>query len=94
MITIKLSFFAILQTEFGEAHNIVLKEPMKLREILDFFQSKYNEKGSTFFLENEELKKGFTILIDGRNIHALEGLNTSLSHNCDVSFFPLIAGGF
>ncbi|UCG03183.1 MAG: MoaD/ThiS family protein [Candidatus Heimdallarchaeota archaeon] len=94
MITIRLIFFAILQLEFGETHNIVIKEPIELRQIFDFFQSKSGKKGSSFFLENEELKKGFTILIDGRNILALEGLDTSLSHDCEVSIFPLIAGGF
>ncbi len=94
MITIKLTFFAILQTEFGEEQKISVEEPIKLMHLFDLFQSKNGEKGSNIFLENEELKKGFTILIDGRNVHALEGLNTILENNNEVSFFPLIAGGF
>ncbi|MFX1284269.1 MAG: MoaD/ThiS family protein [Promethearchaeota archaeon] len=93
MITIKLSFFAILQTELGETQNITVEEPIRLQQVFDLFQSKKGERGSSFFIENDELKKGLTILIDGRNIHALDGLNTILDKNCDVSFFPVLAGG-
>ena len=93
MITIKLTFFAILQTEFGEEQKISVEEPFTLIQLLNFFQSKNGEKGSSFFLENEKIKSGFTILIDGRNILALEGLTTILEKDCEVSFFPLVAGG-
>lgn len=93
MIKIKLTFFASLQHEFGEVSSIVIKESIELREILDFFQSKRGKRGSTYFLENGELKKGITVLINGRNILALEGLNTYIDQNCEVSFFPQIAGG-
>lgn len=93
MIMIKVSFFAILQTEFGETHNITIEEPIRLLQLFDLFQSKKGERGSSFLIENDELKKGFTILIDGRNIHALDGLTTVLDKNCEVSFFPTLAGG-
>ncbi|MFX0207575.1 MAG: MoaD/ThiS family protein [Candidatus Hodarchaeota archaeon] len=93
MIKINLTFFATLLHEFGETNSIVLKEPIEFRQVLDCFQSKRGETGSIYFLENGELKKGITILIDGRNILALEGLNTYLDQDCEVSFFPQIAGG-
>jgi len=93
MIIIKLEFFATLQKEFGEANTIVIEESMEFRKILDLFHSKEEEKGSFFFLENGELKKGFIILINGRNLLALEGVNTHINQNCEVSFFPIIAGG-
>ncbi|MFX0015678.1 MAG: MoaD/ThiS family protein [Promethearchaeota archaeon] len=93
MITIELNFFAILQAVFGDEYRITIEEPIPLIQLLDLFHSKDGEKGSHFFLEDGELKKGFSILIDGRNIHALEGLNTILEKNCEVSFFPIIAGG-
>ena len=93
MITIELAFFATLQKEFGEINTIVIEEPMEFRQILDLFYSKDDQIGSSFFLENEELKKGFIVLINGRNILALEGLNTHINQNCEVSFFPIIAGG-
>lgn len=94
MITIKLSFFAILQSRFGEGQSIEIDEPMRLIQLFDLFKSNNGEKGSFYFLENGKLKAGYSILIDGRNIHALEGLYTIIGKNCEVSFFPLIAGGF
>lgn len=93
MITIKLTFFASLQKKFGEADTIVIKEPMEFRQILELFHSKDDQKGSTFFLENGALKKGFIVLINGRNILALKGVNTHINQNCELSFFPIIAGG-
>lgn len=93
MITIKFSFFATLKKEFGEANTIIIEEPMEFKQILDFIHSKNKEKGSSYFLENEELKKGFIVLVNGRNILALKGVNTCINHNCEVSFFPIIAGG-
>ncbi len=94
MITIKLSFFAILQANFGHEQHITVKDPIRLIQLLDLFQSKNGEMACSLFLENEKLKSGYIILIDGRNIHALEGLNTVLEKKCEISFFPLLAGGF
>lgn len=94
MITIKLSFFAILQSRFGEEQSIEIHEPMRLIQLCNLFKSNNGENGSFFFLEHGKLKAGYSILIDGRNIHAMGGLDTIIGKNCEVSFFPLIAGGF
>ena len=93
MIPIKLTFYATLQHEFGEVKIIVLKEPMEFRQILNHFVSKHGEIGKSFFLVNKELKKEFIVLINGRNILALDGMDTEINQNCEVSFFPKIAGG-
>ncbi|UCE14607.1 MAG: MoaD/ThiS family protein [Candidatus Heimdallarchaeota archaeon] len=93
MIIINFSFFATLQGDFGEEQQITCNEPITLIQLLDSFQSENGEKASAFFLENGKIKDEFIILIDGRNVHALEGLNTVLKENCEVSFFPLLAGG-
>lgn len=93
MITIKLSFFAFLQEHFGNERYISIDRPIRLIELFQLFKSGNGEYGHLFFLENADLKSGFTILIDGRNIQALDKTNTILEKECEVSFFPTIGGG-
>ncbi|MHA1967217.1 MAG: MoaD/ThiS family protein [Candidatus Hodarchaeales archaeon] len=93
MITVKLSFFALLQEHFGKERYISIDRPIRLIELFQLFKSDEGEYGCSYFLDNANLKSGFTILIDGRNIQALDRLKTILVKNCEVSFFPVIAGG-
>ncbi|ASI98557.1 MoaD/ThiS family protein [Thermococcus celer] len=41
----------------------------------------------------EELEKGFMILVNGKNIEHLQGLQTPLEENDVVSIFPPAGGG-
>jgi molybdopterin converting factor small subunit len=94
MITLKLSFFAFLQEVFGKDRFVTIDEPIRFIEIFNLFKSENGLDSASFFLDNLSLKNGFSILIDGRNIHALKGLNTILDEECEISFFPAIAGGY
>ncbi|MFX0084462.1 MAG: MoaD/ThiS family protein [Candidatus Hodarchaeota archaeon] len=94
MIILKLSFFAFLQEIFGKERYVSIDGPIRFIELFHLFKSKNGEDGASFFLDNASLKDGFTILIDGRNIQALAKLNTILKEECEISFFPAIAGGF
>lgn len=93
MISLKLSFFAFLQEEFSKELIITIKEPIRLIQLFDLFSSKTGENGRKFFLNNGILKTDFIILINGRNIQALNGLSTILDINSEISFFPLLGGG-
>ena len=93
MIELKLSFFAFLEDIFGKEKYLRIDEPIRIIELFSLFKSVNGENGTSFFLDNTSLKHGFTILIDGRNIHALEKLNTIIEEECEISFFPAIAGG-
>ena len=48
---------------------------------------------STYPGFEEELERGFMILINGRNIEHLQGLQTSLREEDIVSIFPPAGGG-
>ena len=43
--------------------------------------------------ETKEVKPGIAIFINGRNVFALEGLNTKLSLGDEVLIFPPVGGG-
>lgn len=93
MITITLSFFAFLEEQFGRKQSISIDEPIKIIELFQYFSTKNGEDSTSIFLSGNQLNNGFTILLNGRNIQALDELNTILEEECEVSFFPVIAGG-
>lgn len=43
--------------------------------------------------EKNELRSEITILRNGREIKFLEGLDTVLNHEDEISIFPIVAGG-
>lgn len=94
MIRINLSFFASLQDVFDEKLSISVKESIRLVELFDLFNTKSNEIASSFFLKNDELLSDYIILLNGRNINHFEGIKTIIREDCEISFFPLIGGGF
>jgi len=93
MIKINLSFFAFLEKEFGKSQSIIINEPIRIIELFQYFNTRNEESSTSIFLSGTSLKNGFTILVDGRNIQALDDLNTILERECEISFFPAIAGG-
>jgi molybdopterin synthase sulfur carrier subunit len=43
--------------------------------------------------KNGAMRSEITIVINGREIRFLDGMNTVLEHTDEVSFFPAVAGG-
>jgi molybdopterin converting factor small subunit len=57
------------------------------------FYTKTGNTADTVFLEGEFLKPDYIVLMNGRNIHALDGVFTTITETCEISFFPPIGGG-
>jgi molybdopterin converting factor small subunit len=94
MITIKLSFFASLQNDFKSEEVITLDEPIRLIQLFTSLKSKNGRLGDFYFLEGTNFKSDFILLINGRNMYAIDGLNSIIDKDCEISIFPLIGGGF
>ena len=45
------------------------------------------------FDDKNELKSDITLLVNGREIKFLDGVNTMLKPGDEISFFPMVAGG-
>ena len=43
--------------------------------------------------EDNNLHNFVNIFIDGEDVRYLEGINTKLTHNCEISIVPAVAGG-
>lgn len=45
------------------------------------------------FDDKKQVKPDITLLINGREIKFLDGVNTILEHDDEISIFPIVAGG-
>ncbi|MFW9853739.1 MAG: hypothetical protein ACFFFG_01670 [Candidatus Thorarchaeota archaeon] len=93
IIHVTLTFFASLQDIFPENIDLQIPEPTPILHIFPLFNTKLGQGADTIFLEGKSLKPDFIVLMDGRNIHALDGIFTTITQSCEISFFPPIGGG-
>jgi molybdopterin synthase sulfur carrier subunit len=95
MVDVKISFFSILTdiTEIDE-FTFPLDIDSNIRNLLEQLTLKFGEKFEELIFKNStDLSKYVLITINGKNIRALDGLNTKLKQNDEIFFVPAIAGG-
>ena len=44
--------------------------------------------------QDNNLHNFVNIFMDGEDVRYLDGINTKLTHNCEISIVPAVAGGF
>ncbi|MFW6338622.1 MAG: MoaD/ThiS family protein [Alkalispirochaetaceae bacterium] len=91
---IDVKLFATLRLELGRgALSIECEEPLTVRELIEEVGRQTGTDIGRFLLTEEgELQVGTMILVDGKNIHHLNGLETTVT-SADVSIFPPAGGG-
>ena len=67
------------------------------RTVSDLLQQLCEERGSQFrnivFDEKGNLRRYIKLLVNGRGLHVLQGLETPLSEGDIIAIFPPVAGG-
>lgn len=87
----KVEYFGNLR-EFAKKEDIVKAENSSLNNILQIQCKKFKKLKSALFNGNE-LKEEIKILINGRDIRALNGLNTIVKNEDTISIFSAVGGG-
>ncbi|MGZ4198765.1 MAG: MoaD family protein, partial [Thermoleophilia bacterium] len=64
-----------------------------LRELLAALAGRYGASFRRAVLSGAELSAEIIILVNGRNVRYLRGLDTPLQASDEVSIFPMVAGG-
>lgn len=64
-----------------------------LRELLDKLCSKYGKRFAEKLFVEDRLSDDIIILVNGRHISHLQGLDTKLEEKDEISIFPKVAGG-
>lgn len=91
MITLK--FFATLRNITGKKE-IVLEGAHNIEDALTKASNLIGvDLIKELFEENGTLKKAVVVLVNGRNILHIKGINTELKDGDTVSIFPPVGGG-
>lgn len=89
----KLKFFATYR-ELTGSKEINITAPPDARALLDALVERYGKvMGEKLFTESGGISEDAILLVNGRHISHLSGLDTPLSEEDEVSLFPMVAGG-
>ena len=89
---IKVRSFGDLMTVLGKETIIELKRNAKVKDLLSKVAQRM-EGSRRGFLGRYSLELDLAILVNGRNIAAIEKYETSLRNNDTVVILPLVTGG-
>lgn len=67
--------------------------PVTLRQLIDLVCESTTPKLREDLLAGDAIKKGTLLLVDGRNAIFLDGLDTPVDADQEISFFPPGGGG-
>ncbi len=88
---ILVRYYANLRDVTGKKEEHISADQIYL--LLDKLKSEYGEKFTRTLYRNGDLIGNVLILINGKNIRYLNGLNSKLNPGDEVDIFPPVAGG-
>jgi sulfur-carrier protein len=86
-------YFATIRTYTGESERRLVDAPTTLRELLTALVARYGTLSRGAAFAGDDLNPEIIILVNGRNVLYLRGLDTPLGKDDEVSIFPMVAGG-
>jgi molybdopterin synthase sulfur carrier subunit len=95
MFDVKIMFLSLLTdiTEVEEL-NLPIEEGVNIRSILEQLTIKFGSKfEDMIFKSSKDLSKYVIITVNGKDIRTLDGINTQIQLDDEISFIPAIAGG-
>jgi molybdopterin synthase sulfur carrier subunit len=93
-VIIKVNFYATLRLTTGVSCVIVETEgPITMRQLIELACEKTTPQLKADLLEGQAIKKGTLLLVDGRNVLFLDGLDTVINDQQEIAFFPPGGGG-
>lgn len=87
-----IRFFAFIRDYTG-SKQISLEGCSDLRELMDMLCGKYGMKFRNKLFNGDRLSEDIIVMVNGRHIEHLQGLDTKLIENDEISIFPRVAGG-
>ncbi|KAF2956467.1 MoaD family protein [Marinitoga sp. 38H-ov] len=91
---VEIKFFATLRLYLKVASiKMEFEKPITVDELIDILVDKFKDKKiREYLVEGKKIKVGTIILINGKNIIHLNGLNTKIEEGI-ISIFPPAGGG-
>jgi len=88
----KINFFANIR-DITKTKSIEIEYSETLREALLKISEIYGKKLRKEIFDGGNLSNRVIILVNGRHIAHLQGIDTTLNENDEISIFPVVAGG-
>lgn len=90
----QVKYFAYIR-DYTKTKEAIEEDKETLKELLHHLSNKYGEKFRNKALKNngDELGDEIIILVNGRHVAHLDGINTKLKSTDVVQIFPVVAGG-
>jgi len=95
MLNVKIIFLSVLVdiTQIEEL-TLPVDDGSNIKNMLEQLSSKFGKKfEDLIFKASENLSKYVIVTINGKDIRTLDGLNTKIQIDDEISFIPAIAGG-
>ena len=88
-----VKYFATIRSLTGEQERRIDSRPGDLRELLTQLAERYGRLFRRTVFDGDALHGEIIILVNGRNVRHLQGADTPLGEDDEISIFPMIAGG-
>jgi sulfur-carrier protein len=88
----KIKFFAYIR-DLTKTKEVNIEYCETVYKLLVKLCNTYGSKFEQMIFINGELSEEIIILVNGRHISHMDGINTSLTENDEISIFPVVAGG-
>ncbi|WP_029009228.1 MoaD/ThiS family protein [Azospirillum halopraeferens] len=89
----QIHYFALLRTATRRSRENRDPPPPTVGHLLRDLAAEYGPEFARWVLRDGALSNLAIILVDGRDVRGLQGLDTPLTADCEVSIFPPLAGG-
>ena len=95
MIRVEVSFFSNLRTLTGESGSTLkLPERSSMHDLLSIVSARYgDELRGYLFTDEGGLHSHVVVILNGRGVGVLDGLDTALNDGDSVAILPSIGGG-
>lgn len=90
----KVKYFAYIR-DYTKCKECIEEYKPTVKELLHSLSNKYGEKFRNEALspDGNNLGERIIILVNGRHVAHLKGIDTELKENDEVQVFPVVAGG-
>ena len=92
-MNIRVKGFGDMKRFLNDKPAVELKDEAKMSDLILFLGGKVRASGIALLGGYKVEDSSLVVLVNGRNIHALEGYDTVLREGDLVSFMPVLIGG-
>jgi MoaD family protein len=94
-MNVEVRYYTILREITKKRFEIISIQPgFTLKELINYLAEKYDQRfGSYIYNSNKGFRKHLSYLLNGVNIHNLQGFDTALNEDDIVSILPQVGGG-